>query len=89
MAAGIGFVRDALNSAKRNRDHLKSKSNFQQTYKTKTPHKALKFNKMSPDALASFKEGFKQKQRSRYIRDVVLAVVIFLLILIAAGLTLF
>ncbi|WP_421764037.1 hypothetical protein [Ekhidna sp.] len=72
MGAGLGFVRDALNNAKRNRNNLKNKPNFKQTYKAKTPNTQLNYRKSSPEELAQFKAEFIQKQKLRRRKDILL-----------------
>ena len=72
MGAGLGFVRDAQNNAKRNRDNLKNKSNFTQTYKSKTPNRKLVYKESTPEELEEFRAQFLTKLRRKRIKDVML-----------------
>lgn len=72
MGAGLGFVRDAQNNARRNRDNLKNKSNFTQKYKFKAPNTQLNYQEASPEELAQFKADFLQKQKIRRRKDILL-----------------
>ena len=71
---GIGFVRDALNNAKRNRDNLKNKSNFIKTHKPKVSNSQLEFKKASKEELDQFRSEFLSKQKKRRRKDIFLFV---------------
>ncbi len=88
MGAGIGFVRDALNNAKRNRDNLKNKPNFKKTYKVNTSNKKLIYKEATPEELEQYRLAFLEKQKRRRIKDVILFSSI-MIILIAVFRTLF
>lgn len=74
--AGIGFVRDAQNTAKRNRDNLKNKRNFQQTYVTNEAPQQLKFKDATPEELEEFRINYIKKKKAERLRKAVLLVVI-------------
>lgn len=77
MGAGLGFVRDAQNNAKQNRDNLKNKSNFEKTYTYKIPSKELKFKEATPEELKQFRTEFLKKKRNDNIRTAILKILIF------------
>ena len=82
--AGIGFVRDAVNNAKRNRDNLKNKSNFKKTYKAKTSNKKLIYKKATPEELEQYRLAFLEKQKRRRVKDIILFTsIVTILILVA------
>ncbi len=83
MAAGIGFVRDAQNNARQNRDNLKNKSNFERTYKNKFPTKELKFKEVTPEELEQFRTEFLKKKRTENIRTAFLTTLIFAIMIIS------
>lgn len=80
MGAGIGFVRDAQNNARQNRDNLKNKSNFERTYKNKFPTKEFKFKEATPEELEQFRTDFLKKKRKDNIRTTILTTLIFAMI---------
>lgn len=82
MGAGIGFVRDAQNNARQNRDNLKSKSNFERTYKNKFPASELKFKEATPEELEQFRTEFLKKKQKENIRTAILTTLIFAVIAI-------
>lgn len=77
MAAGIGFVRDALNSAKQNRNNLKNKRNFKKTYTLKNLNKDLRFKEGTPEEIAQFRKEFHRRKLIRTIKRAVLMAIIF------------
>ena len=82
MGAGIGFVRDAQNNARQNRDNLKNKSNFERTYKNKFPTNELKFKEATPEELEQFRTEFLKKKRKENIRTGILTTLFFVAIAI-------
>ena len=84
MGAGIGFVRDAQNNARQNRDNLKIKRNFEQTHKSKTTNKAYTFKEATPEELAAWKKKFlNQQRRDNLIKNVLAIAIIVMLSLVA------
>lgn len=77
MGAGIGFVRDAQNNARQNRDNLKNKSNFERTFKNKFSTKELKFKQATPEELEQFRTEFLKKKSKENIRTAILTTLIF------------
>ena len=77
MGAGIGFVRDAQNRARQNRDNLKNKPNFQKTYKNKVQNKELKFKEGTPEEIEQFRIEFLKRKRLRTIKQAILMTIIF------------
>lgn len=80
MGAGIGFVRDAQNNAKRNRDNLKNKINFSRTYKLMPSQVNLKFKKATQEELDILKEQFLKKKKSLKVKKTILLFTIFITI---------
>ena len=81
MGAGIGFVRDAQNNARQNRDNLRNKSNFERNYKNKFPTKELKFKEASIEELEQFRIEFLSQKRKENIRIAILTTLAFVVIL--------
>lgn len=61
--AGIGFVRDAQNTARANRENVKNRRNFTKTHKYKTPDYEYNFKKLSPEELRQFRVDYLAKKR--------------------------
>ncbi len=89
MGAGIGFVRDAQNNARQNRENLKNKSNFKRTYKNKFPTTELKFKEATPEELEKFRTELLKNKRRENIRTAIITLLIFALIALTIWLTAF
>ena len=77
MGAGIGFVRDAQNRARQNRDNLMNKSNFQKTYSNQVQNKELKLKEGTPEEIEQFRIEFLKKKRLRLIKRATLMTIAF------------
>ncbi|MCP4456724.1 MAG: hypothetical protein GY816_01650 [Cytophagales bacterium] len=77
MGAGLGFVRDAQNAARQNRNNLKNKSTFQRTYKNKTPKIELNFKESTPEELEQFRIEYLKEKRTRTRKHAIRMVIIF------------
>ncbi len=68
MGAGYGFLRDAQNNAKQNRENLKSRTEKRknQAFKSSEPPK---YKEATPEELDQFREKLlKEKRREKWIR---------------------
>lgn len=74
MGAGIGFVRDTQNNARRNRDNLKNKRNFQNS-SSEAPQQ-LKFKDATPEELEEFRINYIKKKKAERLRKTVLLVTV-------------
>lgn len=83
MGAGIGFVRDAQNNARQNRDNLKNKRNFEQTHNIKSNNKVYTFKEATPEELAALKEKFLKDQRRDHLKKNILIMTIIVLLILA------
>lgn len=83
MGAGIGFLRDAQNNARQNRDKLKNKGNFERTFRNKFRIKELKFKEVTPEQLEQFRTEFLKNKRKENIRTAILTTLIFSVVAIA------
>lgn len=71
MGAGIGFVRDAQNSARQNRDQLKNKSNFDKSSAGKGHSKQLKFKEATPEQLEKLRNELAETRKNETLRMII------------------
>ncbi len=76
MGAGIGFVRDAQNSARQNRDQLKNKSNFDKSTTGKAQSKPLKFKEASPEQLEKLRNELAETRKKETLRMIIVGTIL-------------
>lgn len=78
MGAGYGFLRDAQNNAKKNRENLKDRTEKRknQTYKSGNP---LKFKEASTEELENYRlKLLRQKKKEKNARTILLLTLIII-----------
>ncbi|MCR9248858.1 MAG: hypothetical protein NXI20_00485 [bacterium] len=71
MGAGIGFVRDAQNSARQNRDQLKNKSSFDKSLAGKGHSKPLKFKEATPEQMEKLRNELVETRKKETLRMII------------------